>query len=268
MAIHFRSLSHRRRRPATSSTPWSPASPTGTGAYSAEHWYRADLGLFQSAGGAAATADGASVGQWQDQATAADHIVQATGGKLPTLQNGAADLLNGQPVIRFDGGDCLQGAFTNGGALAQPFTILAVAKMDATIVNDGAMHQLYDGDDGTNRMAIYQDSSTTPDQWALYAGAVLGSGDATDANWHILLAVFNNTSSGLWADGTALAAGAGGTQNPDGLTLGANNNQGSSYWKGDIAEVLIYDEDLATADKNQVAQYLATRYGLTWTAIT
>ena len=36
----------------------------------------------------------------------------------------------------------------------------------------------------------------------------------------------------------------------------------------DIYEVLIYDSNLSNADKNEVGNYLATKYTLSWTAIT
>ena len=42
---------------------------------------------------------------------------------------------------------------------------------------------------------------------------------------------------------------------------------GLFYWDGDIAEVIIYDSNLSDADKNEVGGYLATKYGLSWTAI-
>jgi hypothetical protein len=35
----------------------------------------------------------------------------------------------------------------------------------------------------------------------------------------------------------------------------------------DMVELIAYDANLSDADKNQVGQYLATRYGLSWTSI-
>jgi len=100
---------------------WNPQIPTFGGNVSPEHWYRADAGTFQAAAGAAAVADGDPVGQWQDQAANADHVAQAVLAAKPTLR---LNIKGGMPVLRFDGGDWLQGAYTTGGALTQPFTVL------------------------------------------------------------------------------------------------------------------------------------------------
>ena len=52
----------------------------------------------------------------------------------------------------------------------------------------------------------------------------------------------------------------------DGLTIGAAQ-AGSVNWDGDICEIILYGANLSDSDKNQVGQYLATRYGLSYTDI-
>nr|NIQ88693.1 hypothetical protein [Deltaproteobacteria bacterium] len=157
---------------------WTPASPT-SGGYSPEHWYRSDSGLWQDAGVTPATADGDVVGRWEDKTANADHVNQANAAKKPTLQSGAADRLNGHPVIRFDGiDDLLVGAFTNGGAMAQPFTVFIVAQLDSSVVDDGVPAVLLDDSDPTNRVIIYKYEAPNPDAWTVYAQSVLTGNDA------------------------------------------------------------------------------------------
>jgi len=243
---------------------WSPATATDGGALPV-HWYRADLGTFQAAGGAAATADGDVIGQWQDQATAADHLAQANNDKRPTLQTGA----NGQPVMRFDGADdYLQGPFTNGGLLAQPYTIFAVAQLDAASIDDGTADILLNADDNVQRMAFQAFLVGAPAEayWRVYFGAFLAGG-AADANWNIWTMLANGNTSQVWQNGVSeIGPGIGGAHTPDGLTVGAGYN-GSSNWDGDVAEIIVYAGNLATDDKNQVGAYLASRYGLRYTSI-
>ena len=241
---------------------WTPTKPTD-GGYRPEHWYRSDQGLWQGAGVTPATADGDVVGRWEDLTANADHVNQAVAGSKPTLQNAAGDLLNGQPVVRIDAvDDYLQGAFTTGGAMAQPYTIFVVAQTSAT---GAANHYLFDGDDGVNRAVIFNDGAFGGGDFSFYAG-VVQHGGAEDANWHIWTAFFNGATSSLWNGGVVEVAADPGANGMDGITVGAKND-GTSPWDGDITEIIIYDLNLSDADKNQVGQYLAARYSLTYTDI-
>ncbi len=47
-----------------------------------------------------------------------------------------------------------------------------------------------------------------------------------------------------------------------GSTLG-----NAEYYQGDMAQLLLFNELLSTSDRNRVGEYLATRYGLTWTLV-
>jgi len=255
---------HNQRNGQNAATAWTPALPTTDGGVSPEHWYRSDDAYQDAARTTPVASDGDVVGNLTDKAVSADHVSQATTGNKPTWQNGAGDQLNGHPVIEFDGiDDWLRGAFTTGGALAQPFTVFVVAKLDVAATGDGASHAIGDSDDSTNRMKMDQSSGNV---WDIYAGVGL-SGGASDSNWNIWLARFNGVTSTLWMNGI-LEAGPGnaGAHNPDGLTIGADR-LGFSPWNGVFVERVTYDSDLSNADKNEVGTYLATRYGLSWTTI-
>ncbi len=262
MSVQVRSLSHRRR---IASGPWTPASPTTTGGFTPVHWYRSDGPLWQDAGTTPATGDGDVVGRWEDLTANADHVNQNTAANKPTLQNAAGDLLNGNPVIRFDGSnDYLQGAFTNGGALTQPNTYFLVAKL-LTGEDDDAQHYLVASDDPTNRSDLAKDNIEQPNVWLIHSGTVLKT-TAANTDWHIWTVLFDGANSQLWHDGVSLGSGNTNANAPDGLTLGAYNNT-SLAANCEITELLIYNADLGTADQNLVGRYLATRYGLAYTDI-
>jgi len=246
---------------------WSPADPLPVSGLLPEHWYRSDQGLWQDAGVTPAVLDGDVVGRWEDISANADHVNQANAGNKPTLQSGAADLLGGHPVVRFDGiNDYLQGAFTTGGAMAQPNTMFAVAKLDAIAVNDDADHYILMGDDIGNRDALLADNNTAPDTWIIYADTKL-VGSASDSNWNIWSALFNGVVSQFWHNGISEAgSGNAGAESIDGLTVGAYFT-GAAPWDGDVIEIILYDANLSNADKNTIGNYLATRYALAYTDI-
>lgn len=237
---------------------WTPAQATTDGGVSPEHWYDAGAGTYQSAGGAAAENDGDVVGQWQDQATAAVHVAQGTADNKPLLK---LNILNGQPVLRFDGAnDVLSSAFTVGGVLSQPFTIFAVAKIDDA--EDNAFNVLTDGDDTTNRCFSGKKNNNN---WMIHSGVDI-EGSAADTSWNIWCMLFHGASSQFWHDGSSEASGDAGADAPDGFSVGAQTNQ-LYAWDGDIAEIIIYDSNLSDADKNEIGQYLAEKYGLSWSDI-
>ena len=242
---------------------WTPALPTGDGGVLPDHWYRSDQGLWQDAGVTPAASDGDVVGRWEDITANADHANQANAGNKPTLQNGAGDLLNGWSVVRSDGiDDVLLAPFTTGGAIAQPFDIFMVAKLDAAQIADGQVRYLIED----AAAAIAGLAKLNTNAWIEYAGVIL-SGGAADAAWNIWTAQFSGATSRFWHNGIAeCAAGNAGAQNISGFAIGANNGAGQPS-KTDFAEVLTYSSTLSTADKNQVGQYLALRYGLTYTDI-
>lgn len=206
------------------------------------------------------------MGSWTDLTGNADHVSQATAGDRPTWKDA---VLNGEPVLRFgvNANYFLQGAFTSGGSCSQPNTIFVVAKMDASIVNDNFTSYLIDGTGSSARQTIYKYKDPTPDVMALYSGTIL-QGSAPDSDWAIWLALFDGATSQLWIDGVSDASGDAGTDGMGGLTVGMNYSDSGLGWVGDIAEIIIYDAELSDADKNEVGNYLADRYNLSWSDIT
>lgn len=166
-----------------------------------------------------------------------DTVTQAAQAAQPLFN---ASILNGHAGGLHNGlGMWLQGAFTLGGALSQPFMIYAVVQMDSSIVLDSANHYFMDGDDTTNRMAAGQTATTNPDTWYFRAGSNL-TGGTPDANAHVWSVLANGLSSQIWIDAVSVVSGSGGTNNPDGITIGAYPT-GANVWKGPIVAVAIVD---------------------------
>jgi hypothetical protein len=252
------------RRGASSSAAapaWTPAQATTSGGVLPHTWHYADSGaIYQDAGITPVASDGDVVGRSVNQGSDSHNANQTTTSLKPTWQTSE---LNGRPVFRIDGiDDFLAGTFT--GALTQPFTQIVVAKLTLAAVNDNSQHTAIDGA-GTLNMAIKTATATDPDTWQINAGTG-ANGSATNANWNIFTALFNAVSSRLWINGISDIAAAAGSENPTGITIGATIG-GTNVWAGDIAEILIYNSSLSDADKNEIGDYLAAKYGLTYTDI-
>jgi len=197
----------------------------------------------------AAWAGGASyVVTVYDQAPAGDDVTQAVAANQPLY---VAAGQNGHPTMRLDGtNDYLQGAYTVGGALSQPFNAFAVAQLDAAAVNDNVFRHMLDGDDAAGEMVVGKNSTPAPDVWGIYAGIAWVDGAVADANWKLWSVLPNGAASQFWLNTVSQAIGNAGAENADGLTIGFNYlfSAGTS-WFGDVASVVICDPSLSDAQR-------------------
>ena len=243
-------------RTATGGTP-PPLGVTST----LQLWFKADAGVTTGGGGA--------VTEWQDQSGKANHAIAVDEATAPALAAGA---INSLPAIRFDGvDDSLQVPDSEGVSFAGDVTSFFVVKMDDfgtyrsvwaktaggggnlpaptdfyTLPGSG-IPQVYRGDGTFDNLAASQGSS------ALRAGSfdLVGFSASGATVSHFLNGAPNgsgNTTAGT-ADG----------DNP--LFIGSRTD-GVTRLKGDLAELLIYDTALSSADLQNVQLYLAGRYGL------
>jgi len=174
-----------------------------------------------------------------DQTTNADHVTQTTAAQQPLFVESA---YSGHAGMYFDSSK-LTGAFTNGGALSQPFNVFAVIQIDVGLLADGGNHYITDGDDVTNRMIVGKASGVS-NPWTINAGTILSSG-VPNTDWHIFSARFDGASSQFWIDGISVITGNAGAHNADGIAIGASYFGVVAPWKGYIASVVICDPALA-----------------------
>lgn len=165
----------------------------------------------------------------------ANNPTQATAASQPAyIANGQ----NSKPITRLDGmDDLLQTAFS--GALSQPYSLYFAAEIDATDVNDNAIHAFVSSDDATNVMLAYKSNTGSPDVWTINASVALNGG-AADANFNVWSILFNGASSQFWLNGISEGLGNAGTNNADGITIGAHYN-GAFPLLGNIAMIAIAD---------------------------
>jgi hypothetical protein len=204
-------------------------------------WLTADAGI---------TKDGSdNVSAWADQSGVGNNATQATGANQPKWID---NVLNGKPVLRFDGSnDRIRIANSVDYA-----TIFVVAKYSG-----GATFNQYPG--------IISPSSSSPSPQYFFIGA---NGSAS---------FYNGTSSALfqtkiYVNGTNTdsfsplssfkvvygLSNSGSAATRSNVDVGNNANDGSSFWNGDIAEVIAYDSVLGSTDLTNLMNYLNAKYNL------
>lgn len=243
------------------------------------------------------TADGSNkVSQWADQTPYANNANQSSSGNQPTLVTTRTDL-NGKPVIRFDGGSTFLDVTDNASIKpANAITVIAIAQTNNLgTYQDIVSHSLSYNWYGEERWPLYSYDLGIfpnnvergyigfgpPDNGDSSAGDDLSGSTARATQMSISTLVYDGTnvngtgaSVNIYNSGTLQATAALSTPirydtNAHDLLVGAaepnwgwGNPQYTDFFSGDIAEVLVYNRALTTAEKQQMEVYLADKYGV------
>ena len=242
-----------------------------------EFWVKADLGT-------SSVVDNTAVSSWADQAGSNDASVANLGGgapENPTLQTGE---MNYNPVIRFTDPGTTNSAFYsfNRPNAGLDFALIAVYSSNQNDVG-------VDSDEAPTLLGASAGAGNATDDWAL---------GYSDSRVHFKADQANNGFSAQSSIGVDYTDGVPklltgnrviGTGNPDGFlyvnseqvdTDGSNNsdlgnatlagigNHGATHANiasqlaGDVAEVIVYSDDLSSENRNLVESYLAIKYGI------
>jgi len=208
--------------------------------------------LWQDAGRTTAAGDTDPCGAMDDLSGQGNHVTQATAGARPTV---AATGLNSLRALTFDGGDFLTLAALAGGAEAQANTALIVLKLGAA----SGCHFISGSALGT-RNVIYVAGSGN---WAIYAGSVLDSGDASNTSVHLHTATFNGASSKQYLDNTEIGSGNAGAFTMVGMHLGVDyTGAGQILPSGSIlATALFYNTDIGATARGNLKTWAVNKWG-------
>lgn len=229
---------------------WTPPTPTppfsATSVAGMILWYKADAitGL----------SDGDPVNSWEDQS---GNGLDIGLGIAPEYK---INIINGLPVVRFDrtGSEHL---YRVAAPLQGPnFTAFIVTRMTATDQNwtmfglgDRSTDNGWDiGTNSSKRRISYWDVGNWDD-------------DIPTTNWEVWSVDSGGAGCRLWINGNSVAV-AGGVGQPvpptSFIAVGCRNDQGASFFDGDIAEIILYDGIISDADRVYVESYLDEKYGL------
>ncbi len=220
-------------------------------------WFKADAGI---------TLNGSTVSQWADQSGNARNATQPTVAAQPELVSGA---INGLPAVNFNGSDRMQFPLAVNGLTAM--TIFLVNANGVSYTGGGA--HLYNSplfwDATANWGAVYLSPFEQSVVWAFGTGQVNNAPIYTrpasiGTAFTMTDVVKNGTTENLYVGGTLVSTQTGklaaiaNTQPTGNLGVGFLDTR----WNGQIAEVIVYTVALTDAQRQQVEQYLKTRYGL------
>ena len=241
-----------RRRSVLSSGPAPDAEPEPDPSPDAPD--TAGLAVWYDADAITGLADTDDVVQWDDLSGNGLHLTAPSAAERPTYRTG---ILNGLPVVRFDGAEVLRNVSSTD--LAQPNTILAVA---ASTNTSGEFGNFVDGSDSSKRNIV---GAAPDDTWRIWSGVSPGnrlSDEIRDTLPHLFTARFYTDLSQLRIDGDVEINDNTGSHVLQLIVLGASSALTSQHLKGDIAEVRVFDRALSVAERLEEEEYLAAKWGL------
>lgn len=199
--------------------------------------------------------DGDPVATWPGSSAITNDATQASSGNQPTFRSGAGDLLNGYPVVRFDGTD----NYMNFG-MSTANTVFVISKQVSA--DDKMMLGVTtSSDDNQQYRANYTDAYlvyAAPGPWETSASTSLWT------DWAVRAFTYTGGSGGtvsFFENGTSLGSGSSVANQLRFNQLAAIYETVLNY-NGDFAEVLIYDHTATTIERQRAEAWLAWKYGL------
>ena len=195
-------------------------------------WLDANAGITKDVNG--------QVSQWDDQSGEDNHAAQSTPASQPIHE---ANIVNGRPVVRFDGADDFMefSAITN--IRTAFFVVRSFTPVPSRGIILGDSSAFHWHDDGDN---MFHSSNSHSN---IRTGSAYTNGSVVSPTSLLKPTVFEVI--------TVATAG-----NVTASRLTRDRGFSDRVWWGDYADVLIYDTPLSSADREAVEEYLADKYGI------
>lgn len=203
-------------------------------------WLRADTGTIVD--------NNSKVSLWIDQSGVGHDAIQLNPAAQPVLVGNA---LNGKPILRFCGTDCLLSTAWPV-TTSTEFSIFVVSTLNA----NGGAGAFYNGNAGFDGYGFYRLNAAS--YGLLYGGiGFLTFGPVSTFDYQLDEALRGTDGAARYYVDAAQSGAVGlGVPNP------ATGRSLVGQFTGDIGEVIIYDRGLSDTERHQVEQYLIRKFGL------
>jgi hypothetical protein len=225
-----------------------------------------------TSGGALVTTDGATVARWEDKSGYARHATQATSNARPLFKSA---IKNGRNALRFDGVNDQFRCNDSDGLDLNAFSIFAVVIPSSYSIGGSKFPAILNkGDFATAAGSNYELVGNSSAQWQ--AGIVSGGAGAYSTtainfnNCQIVgmsrlagggVTVYKNGVAG--ATSTAFSGSLNNISTPLGVGGRGTGTQTSvDSFIGDILEILIYNINITTTQRQGVESYLNNKWSI------
>ncbi len=181
----------------------------------------------------------------------ATQIVADAQPKIYDVTSGEVTKENGKPAMVFNGVNDFLKLIDDGIIATQPNSIATVAARKG---GTNSSNYLFDGANGKQIIMINQND------YALFSGHSITSSNSSDTNQHLFLGEFGLTTDTLFIDSIEVASGNAGSNNLGGMTIGSSLNNNNNTLSGVIQEMIIFDTNLTTQERQALHNDINTYY--------
>ena len=186
----------------------------------------------------------------------------------------AANALNGHATVQFDGTDQMLVTSVDIAPARMPEgTIITVFR--SKTADKTPLRKVYGDDNGSYDRAIGLDDRGEDKNFTLFAGnGVTGYFPLATDKPYIVVDEYSPKEFSGWVNGNATLTKVAADWAPGpedalpNMYIGGTGTSYQEFWNGDIAEVIVYGRKLSDAERTQVEDYLAKKYGVTLTTNT
>lgn len=221
-------------------------------------WLKSDVGI----GYADVPSNGDAIQNWIDQSPEQNDAYQAHLSDAPTYH---INVINGYPVLRFDGVDDWYKINGAADALSGEATFFTIIKPTSATDDIYYLSTNYYGDNrvkfghSPNGELIYDDDVEPLSSTNYVDKETLVSANITPdirAEGYI-----NGVKALPWSEDMS-STGANRASLGQEFDGNGSDNETSDHWIGDMAEMIIYDKILTDDERHQVETYLSVKYGI------
>ncbi len=225
----------------------------------------AGMQLWLKADSLTSKSNGDPVSSWTDSSGNDNNAVQADSGRYPTY---AANAINGQPSVRFNGTS--QGLIvpTNSGLDAvNGFAVFIVSKANTSGANQVLVYKgvLDYGNNYNYRIIEWTDGNQYGGLGSPSGEIFYPFGTTNPGNYQLLSSYWNGNNLKAYVNGNlagSAAAAVTGQTYPNDLQIGYSNVGNNYFFNGDISEIIIYNSVITDAQRQEVEAYLQAKYGI------
>ncbi len=197
--------------------------------------------------------DGAAVGTWSDQSGLGNDATQGTAGYKPLYKT---NIINGKPIVRFDGSDDW---------LDMPDVTAATLVMVAEAPTSGNDDFMIAGDmtNVSPSLAAYYISSSRYEYYnRVYGGTGYSFAISNATGFNIIVATLGSNIFNGYANGSNTVVDAACPKSVWTYSAIGATTTGVSNAAFDCAEIIVYNTVISDADRQKVESFLSNKYAI------
>ena len=201
--------------------------------------------------------DGDTIQTWTDSSGNNNSPTQGTLGNRATYKT---NIINGQPVLRFNGSSNFYTVTLSSSLNLSSYSLIAIHKP-----NSGSQYGMLMAASTPSDDELLDMNYPTSGKMSVYHGGVGTVGGVSNFSTGTFYnsGFVSTTGTGTpYTNGVAQSSGTPANRSVATWNIGAYTTSGQYYWLGDIAEVILYNNAISATDRKNIEAYIQGKYNI------